>query len=1026
MPDYKHILSCWHKLEHFSPALLPKDNSVKRLGEELPWMRPLEAKDPRKTIQYTIYLGVFSLTSVSDFVKEFFKDESVNPNPVNAKVCYASIKLDCQGIYIQNTFGLSTMPWALKQLEEDKVETDTWSEDFNQLKSNLFEQLTENRKELAEDFLSYLSDTQTLENLQEIQSLIMRKLKWSTSPETDIYIRTEEVFKKNNPSDPDESNADILNSFYIDDLERIIASYEKEGYNTAFKNYLSACLNEDFAHSDLSLHPEILKESLIPENYPDGCWPSPYGASLMQQFAVNTVSKELAGEKQEGLFSVNGPPGTGKTTLLRDIIAAILVKRAKKMVGFTDPAKAFRKIGEVQVSDKYTPFIYAPDPSISDGGIVVASSNNGAVENISKELPLKGEVKGYSDQVGYFRQVSEECLDEQYWGIIAAVLGNKENQRKLIGSIWNGNSEKETYTLKQQLADYKPTEEEWLNVVSSFKKKLHEVGEEKSRLTGFMKDEENREKIRIQCEDAENRLTFDKEELNKRENASALLSAEIEEGMRRSDEIKSEMQLLQSTRPGFFTYWFSKEVRTQYKKAVASVLSEYNRQTETIAEQKARLQALYSEIEKLKKRQEKSKKDYDKVNALYTRLVDSTEKTRQELKGAYADAEFWKQIESKETQETSPWYSQKLKQLQSELFIEAMKVNELFILRANATSSRIKTTLDGFFNYLKTGGDLTEKEIQAMWNTFWLVVPVVSSTFASIQRMFSTLGAASIPWLFVDEAGQAVPQAAAGAIWRSKRAVIVGDPFQIEPVVTIPEQIINNFSRYFGLDKTQIHTSLSVQSMADRANPYGWITNDTWTGSPLRVHRRCIDPMFSIANEIAYNNMMYNSTLGGSSGLIMQNGFVQVEGQVCGRHYVPEQGTVIKLMIMDEIRQLQDLPDLFIISPFSEIPSVLKKELRQPIKQALAPFKPIGDDELKKWLDAHIGTVHTFQGKQAAGVILCLGLDEKTKGAAAWASSKPNLLNVALTRAKLRFVAVGDGKVWLGQPYFCKLKGLSV
>ncbi len=485
------------------------------------------------------------------------------------------------------------------------------------------------------------------------------------------------------------------------------------------------------------------------------------------------------------------------------------------------------------------------------------------------------------------------------------------------------------------------------------------------------------------------------------------------------------MQLLQSTRPGFFTYWFSKEVRTQYKKAVASVLSEYNRQTETIAEQKARLQELYSEIEKLKKRQEKSKKDYDKVNALYTLLVDSTEKARQELKGAYADAEFWKQIESKETQETSPWYSQKLKQLQSELFIEAMKVNELFILRANATSSRIKTTLDGFFNYLKTGGDLTEKEIQAMWNTFWLVVPVVSSTFASIQRMSSTLGAGSIPWLFVDEAGQAVPQAAAGAIWRSKRAVIVGDPFQIEPVVTIPEQIINNFSHYFGLDKTQIHTSLSVQSMADRANPYGWITNDTWTGSPLRVHRRCIDPMFSIANEIAYNNMMYNSTQGGASGLIMQNGFVQVEGQVCGRHYVPEQGTVIKLMIMDEIRQLQDLPDLFVISPFLEIPSVLKKELRQPIKQALAPFKPIGDDELKKWLDAHIGTVHTFQGKQAAGVILCLGLDEKTKGAAAWASSKPNLLNVALTRAKLRFVAVGDGKVWLGQPYFCKLKGLS-
>lgn len=1019
MPDYKHILSCWHKLEHFSPALLPKDINIKRLGEELPWMRLLEAKDPRKTIQYTLYIGVFSLASVSDFVKEFFKDESVNPNSVNAKVCYASLKLDCQGIYIQNTFGLSTMPWALKQLEEDKIETDTWSDDFNQLKYYLFEQLTENQKELAEDFQSYLSDVQTLENLENIQSLIIRKLKWSTSPETEIYIRIEEVFKKNNPLDPDESNADILNSFYIDDLERVIASYEKEGYNTAFKNYLSACLNENFPHSDLSLHPEILKESLVPENYPDGCWPSPYGASLMQQFAVNTVSKELSGEKQEGLFSVNGPPGTGKTTLLRDIIAAILVKRAKNMVNFTDQSKAFHIVGVVQASKKYV--IYAPDPSICNGGIVVASSNNGAVENISKELPLKGEVEGYSDQIGYFRQVGEECLDEQYWGIVSAVLGKKGNQLKLIDSIWDGYSKKETYTLKQQLADYKPTEEEWLGAVSSFKKKLTEVEEEKSRLTGFMKEEENKEKIRLQCKDAKIRLASEEEELNKRENASTLLSAEIKEGKQRREELKNEMQLLQSTRPGFFTYWFSKEVRTQYKKAVASVLSEYNKLTGIIAEEEGRLQELGSEVEMLKKRQEKSKIEYDEIKELYDRLADSTEKVRQELKGAYADAAFWQQIESKKTQEISPWYSKKLKQLQSELFIEAMKVNELFILRENVISSRIKTTLNGFFDYLKTGGNLTGKEIQAMWNTFWLVVPVVSSTFASIQRMFSSLGTGSIPWLFVDEAGQAVPQAAAGAIWRSKRAVIVGDPFQIEPVVTIPEQIINNFSRYFGLDKTQIHTSLSVQSMADRANPYGWITNDTWTGSPLRVHRRCIDPMFSIANEIAYNNMMYNSTRGDSSDLIMENGFVQVEGQVRGRHYVPEQGTVIKQMIMDEIRQLQDLPDLFVISPFSEIPSILKKELHQPIKQALAPFKPIGDDELKKWLDSHVGTVHTFQGKQAAGVILCLGLDEKTKGAAAWASSKPNLLNVALTRAKLRFVAVGDGKVWLGQPYFCKL-----
>ena len=544
--NYMQILSCWHKLEHFSPAILPKDKSLKPL-KELPWMRPLEAKDPKKTIQYTIYLGVFSQISVSDFVKDFFKDERNNPNVTDAKVCYASLKLDNLGVYIQNTFGFSTMPWALRQLEAGKVNTNSWSEDFDKLRKNLLERLGENRKELAEDYSSYLSETQTLENLQQIQALIIQDLKWSTSPETEIYVRIEEVYKKNNTSDKEEANADLLNSFYIDDLERIITSSVKGSYNTAFRNYFSACLNKDFVHFDLSLQPEILKECLVPENYPDGCWPSPHTASLMQQFAVNTVSKELSGEKQEGIFSVNGPPGTGKTTLLRDIIAAILVKRAKKMVNFTEPAKAFRKIGEVQVSEKYTPFIYEPDSSICDGGIVVASSNNGAVENISKELPLKKEARGYSDQVGYFRQVSEECVGEESWGLIAAVMGNKENQRKLIYSIWDGDSEEESYTLKQQLKDYKPTEEEWLNIVVSFKNKLEEVEIEKSRLTGFMKDAESIEKLRIQLEDAESHLSHVDKELEGLLEEKNLLSTEIKRGKQQKEDAMTELKLLQST-----------------------------------------------------------------------------------------------------------------------------------------------------------------------------------------------------------------------------------------------------------------------------------------------------------------------------------------------------------------------------------------------------------------------------------------------------------------------------------------------
>ena len=61
-----------------------------------------------------------------------------------------------------------------------------------------------------------------------------------------------------------------------------------------------------------------------------------------------------------------------------------------------------------------------------------------------------------------------------------------------------------------------------------------------------------------------------------------------------------------------------------------------------------------------------------------------------------------------------------------------------------------------------------------------------------------------------------------------------------------------------------------------------------------------------------------------------------------------------------------------------------------------------------------MGTVHTFQGKEAPIVFFVLGADSQSSGAARWAVSEPNMMNVAATRAKKEFYIIGDKKLYLG------------
>lgn len=1030
MNEYKNILSCWHKLEHFSPSSLPKGKNVSEFNIEH-WKTPLKSSNSDKTIEYTIYLGVFETSVVNEFVKDYFKDTNKDENFRNSKICYASLNLDIEGKYINETFGVSSLPWALGQLEKGNIKNDNWSIKFEEIKEELTNEIetifnkveTTSENEIAK-FSSIVDKNQLLKLQQKIETICG----WSIKPNKSIHIKISEKYVPKKGTN--KSNADILNSFYIKDLETVLSNFDIKNSPKAFSDYLKGSLNQKSKRTDLSENTNELKKNLNPNNYPDGCWPSDYTLSLMQQFAVNNIFNNLSNSNQEGMYSVNGPPGTGKTTLLRDIIAPIIVKRAKELITIENPSDAFTKIGELEIKNStFSPWLWSPMKSITNAGIVVASSNNGAVENISKELPLKKEVSSaYSNEIEYFKNVAENCISKDNWGIISAVLGNKQNRNNLVSSLWFNKDFKD---LQKTLKDNKVYDNsDWKSIIIKFNQKLKDVSDEKERLQNFKNEYDEfvatellYHQLTTDLKNTENQFILSKEKYDNKVEFVKRLNEN-------KSEVLNELSIIKSTKPNFFSYWFNKQKRDTYKKALHLTLNKYNDISEKLIEQNLILENLESEFFKLKTLKNKYEIDFKEISKKLNLFQRKTQEAKEELKNNYADNNFWSNIETKKSQEACPWYSSKLKKLQSELFIISLKLNETFILNANSKSSRISTTLAGFFEYLKGNTKATTSEVKAMWNTFFLVIPVISSTFASIQTMFKDLSKEDIPWLFIDEAGQAIPQAAVGAIWRSKRVAVVGDPFQIEPVVTIPNIITDNISNYFELNKNQINSELSVQSMADRINPLGSYLNingkEEWIGIPLRVHRRCLSPMFEISNRIAYDNTMYSSTNSPKEiSVNFETSFIHCEGKVEGRHFVKNQAEIIKNILINEISIIKKLPDIFIITPFSEISYQLNSFLFKYLINEVKKHKPIDSVKMGLWLKSHIGTVHTFQGKQAEGVILCLGLDETTKGAASWASKKPNLLNVAITRAKYKFTAIGDENIWLKQPYFNELKKLK-
>ena len=152
------------------------------------------------------------------------------------------------------------------------------------------------------------------------------------------------------------------------------------------------------------------------------------------------------------------------------------------------------------------------------------------------------------------------------------------------------------------------------------------------------------------------------------------------------------------------------------------------------------------------------------------------------------------------------------------VFIKALNLHKAAIWSQH---KQFGTNLSAFCDLSKFK---KKDEAREILKSLFFVVPVISSTFASFGRFFSDFRENDIGLLLVDESGQANISNAVGVLYRSKNAVIVGDPLQLEPVVTLPENLNDVLLNYTGALKEFNVATTSLQTCADKTQKIGWLT----------------------------------------------------------------------------------------------------------------------------------------------------------------------------------------------------------
>ncbi len=283
--------------------------------------------------------------------------------------------------------------------------------------------------------------------------------------------------------------------------------------------------------------------------------------------------------------------------------------------------------------------------------------------------------------------------------------------------------------------------------------------------------------------------------------------------------------------------------------------------------------------------------------------------------------------------------------------------------------------------------------------------------------------------LIVDEAGQVLPEVAAASFALAKKALVIGDTEQIAPIWNslpgidignmVEEKILPGGSQEeltdaYALicDSGKSAASGSVMKVAQFNSRYQYDL-DLARGMYLYEHRRCFDNIIGYCNTLCYHGKLQPKRGCEKEALLPAMGYLHIDGlgqQANGgsRYNTFEAGTITAWLAVhkEEIERHYDKPlhkVVGIVTPFSAQVNTIKAALRK------LGIHSSGDDD-----SLTVGTVHSLQGAERAIVLFSPVYSKHEDGG--FIDNDSSMLNVAVSRAKDSFLVFGDMDLFEIQP----------